>query len=364
MSSKLKHPIFLVVGAAVLAMAVIFVSVYDWKGDSGKTKVTYRTTQRTAPVTVSQPAPPATATQPSAIDTPEPVEEVAAAQPEPPKEVTYEEAEAAYHERNYEEAASLFTRYTERKSENPWGFYMLGLSSWKAGDNEAAEAAFKRALELDPNHLKSHINLARVLLETGHPDYALVQAGNALDIDSTSGDALRLRGVAYQRLGKTEEAIDAYRRAIQIDQTDAWSMNNLGLIYIEQGRADEALPALARAVELRDDVAVFFNNLGMALELTGRFRAAEENYAKAVAVDPSHEKANDNLTRIEPVVESEGIEPVDLAALAKAFVAEIESWSVAQADSDQEQFVETPADSIVVSEASTGVADSTATQPR
>ncbi len=350
MLNKLKNPIVIVSTLGFIAMVLIFVSSYDWMSDEGdKSSTSSRIVKRSAPVTVARSVP---TTEPARVVASEPVE-VAVADPEPPKEVTYEEAEAAYLERNYAQAASLFTRYTERKSENPWGFYMLGLSSWKAGDSDTAEFAFERALELDPGHVKSHINLTRVLLQTGRPDYALVQAGEALDIDPESNDALRLRGVAYQRLGKAEEAIDAYRRAIKIDDTDAWSMNNLGLLFIEEGRVDEALPALARAVELREDIAVFFNNLGMALELTGSIRAAEETYAKAMAVDGGHDKAYANFIRVEEVVEVEGVESVDLAALAQEFIEEIGTWTVAAADgtdTEPHDSADLSAEAILVSE--------------
>ncbi|HSG28641.1 MAG TPA: tetratricopeptide repeat protein, partial [Candidatus Krumholzibacterium sp.] len=80
------------------------------------------------------------------------------AQAAEPTEVTYEEAEAAYLARNYGEAAKMFEVYTANKTENPWGYYMLGLSAWKAGDFGKAEGAFKLAIDLDPKHLKSHIN--------------------------------------------------------------------------------------------------------------------------------------------------------------------------------------------------------------
>src|SRR5207253_8194019 len=63
------------------------------------------------------------------------------------------------------EAVDLFTGYTERKPENPWGFYMLGLASWKAGNLAQAGEAFDQALKLDPKHQKSLLNSARVLLE-------------------------------------------------------------------------------------------------------------------------------------------------------------------------------------------------------
>jgi tetratricopeptide (TPR) repeat protein len=359
MLSKLKHPAVLVTGAAVVAMVLIFVSVYDWGGsDSDRTKVTYRNTQRTVPVTVSQSLP-STVDSPAATTEPEPVEEVTVAEPEPPREVTYEEAEAAFFAKNYDQAVSLFTSYTERKSENPWGYYMLGLSAWKAGSNEDAETAFGHALELDQKHVKSWINLSRVLLDSSRPSEALARLDEALALDPQSNAAYRLRGRAFQQLARVDEAADAYRRAIQIDDSDAWSMNNLGLLFIEEGRIDAALPALARAVELREDASVFFNNLGMALELTGRFRAAEETYAKAIAVDESNEKAYANFIRVEAVIEDPAVEPVDLAALAQAFVDEIENWKVAAADTDT--FVKMSADSIVVSEATISAADTTAT---
>jgi tetratricopeptide (TPR) repeat protein len=352
MLSKLKHPIALAAGAAVVAMVLIFVSVYEWGSeDRTASDVTYRTYERPAPAEVvhaPQPAP-APAAAPALETAPE---AAAVTEPEPPKEVTYEDAETAFFEKRYDAAVEMFTRYTDRKSENPWGFYMLGLSAWKAGDNEGAEAAFERALELDQKHVKSWINLSRVLLDASRPSEALARLDEALALDPQSNAAYRLRGRAFQQLGRIDESISAYRRAIQIDETDAWSMNNLGLLYIEDGRVEEALPALARAVELRDDVAVFYNNLGMA---------SEEMYAKAVAADESHEKAKANLVRVEEVVEDPAVEPVDLAALAQAFIAEIGSWTVAQAEVEPQASVDAGTESVVVSEATGGAADTTAT---
>jgi Tfp pilus assembly protein PilF len=242
---------------------------------------------------------------------------------EAPQEVTYEEAEAAYQDKRYDEAVKLFTRYTEGKSENPWGFYMLGLSAWKAGDHEIAEKALERALELDPDHVKSQLNLSRVYLDTERPDKALVWTEKTLAIDPESNDAHRLQGRAYSQLGQVENAIAAYHKAIMSDEQDAWSMNNLGLIFIEEERFVEALLPLARAVALRDDVAVFQNNLGMALERVGHFRAAEEAYRSAVAIDGSHKSASSNLARVESVIEDPDIGAIDLKELAHRFDEEI-----------------------------------------
>jgi Flp pilus assembly protein TadD len=151
---------------------------------------------------------------------------------------------------------------------------------------------------------------------------------SALAIDPASSAAHRLRGRAYDDLGRTDEAVAAYQAAIRLDPTDAWSMNNLAFISIKQGQYEEALAPLARAVELRKDVSLFFNNLGMALEHTGRFQAAAEAYASAVTIDASNEKATLNHDRVVAVREDSAVAPVDLVALARSFEASIETWKV------------------------------------
>ena len=246
--------------------------------------------------------------------------------PEPPREVTYAEAEAAYNAKRYHEAQDLFARYVERKPGNPWGHYMLGLSAWKAGELGAAETAFRETLALDTRHVKSYLNLTRVLLDAGRPGEAYTTIDNAVVIDESSAVAWRLKGRVCHDLGRIDEAVAAYRHAIQLDPEDAWSMNNLALIRIQQERFDEALRALARSIELRDDVAVFHNNLGMALERSGHLQAAEVAYAAAIAADPANQKAASNGERIAAVLKEPDGTPVDFAGLARAFVAEIASW--------------------------------------
>src|SRR5688572_2103186 len=56
--------------------------------------------------------------------------------------VSYADAEAAYTGGRYDEAVDLFASYTRSRPDNPWGHYMYGLSSWKAGDPEQAIASF------------------------------------------------------------------------------------------------------------------------------------------------------------------------------------------------------------------------------
>jgi tetratricopeptide (TPR) repeat protein len=214
---------------------------------------------------------------------------------------SFADGESAYRARKYSDATAIFEHYTAERPNNAWGHFMLGLSAWKGNDLSKAEKAFDAALAIDPLHVKSLVNLSRVLIDQKRFDEALAKLTRASDIEPTSNEVHRLLGRTYYAQGKTEAAVDAYRHAIELDERDVWSMNNLGLLFLEQQRADEALPLLAKAVELRKDVPAFHNNLGMAFEHTGRLGDAATAYTGALTADPRYDRAKQNLARVEAV---------------------------------------------------------------
>ena len=230
--------------------------------------------------------------------------------------VSFADGEADYQSKNYGEATKLFEQYTQRRPDNPWGHYMLGLSAWKSGDLMKSEESFETALRIDPKHMKSLVNVSRVLIEQKRYDDAIVKLTTAAAVDPESATVPRLMARAHSAKGEFEPAVDAYRRAIALDGSDAWSMNNLGMLYLEHGFGEDALPYLAKAVQTNEKVAAFQNNLGMALEHEGRFVAAATAYKGALTADPSYKKAKQNLVRVE-AVKAGPEEPFDLAAAAR-----------------------------------------------
>ncbi len=242
--------------------------------------------------------------------------------------VTFEDGEVAFGEKKYDEATKIFQVYTTEKPQNPWGFYMLGLSSWKSNDLETAETAFLKTVELDPSHVKGKFNLGRVYLDKGEPDKAVEQFTAALLIDSNSAEGYRLLGRAQDEQGLLVEAEHSYRQAIKLDSADYWAMNNLAMNFILQDRPGEALGVLARVVEIKPDNTLFQNNLGMALELNGYFVKASESYAKAVELDTGSQKAMENLARVTGHPDVEGLDELNLDALAAGFATEVSSPQV------------------------------------
>ncbi len=240
--------------------------------------------------------------------------------------VTFESAEATFTERRYDDAIAQFTVYTETHPQNPWGFYMLGLSAWKAGNPTRAEEALRQAIALDSTHLKGRLNLSRVLIESGRPDDALVELEAAVELDGTRGETYRLLGRAHDARDDVEAAIAAYRRAIVLDSTDVWALNNLGVLFVQLDRHEEGLGPLARATELRPNSPVFQNNFGLALERTGHLTAAVTAYTAALAADSTYEKARVSLARAVELVRANTDVPVSVEEMSRQFVLLVEQW--------------------------------------
>jgi tetratricopeptide (TPR) repeat protein len=199
----------------------------------------------------------------------------------------------------------------------PWGHYLYGIEARQAGDLVTAERAFTTALEGDPIHIKSLVNLARTLVDLDRPQEALVVAERAVTLEPGLADAHRLRGRAFAELGQEIDAIAAYRDALLHDAQDAWSANNLGLLHILGGRINEAVGPLALAVQLRPDVSLFRNNLGIALERVGALGQAAEQYQ--AAADAGHPRAAVSLERV-LARHGEGDLVIDLTMRAEDFL--------------------------------------------
>ena len=116
--------------------------------------------------------------------------------------VTFADGEAAYQAKKYGDATAIFERYIEQRPKNTWGHYMLGLSAWKSGDLAKAEKAFEQALAIDPDHVKSLVNLSRVFIEQKKHDEAIDRLTRAAELEPESMQVHRLLGRTYQAQGR------------------------------------------------------------------------------------------------------------------------------------------------------------------
>jgi len=131
--------------------------------------------------------------------------------------------------------------------------------------------------------LRAHtcFDLGGALLNNGHPDEAISQFQQAVQIDPDYANAHSNLGYALNKMGKVDEAIAQYQQAVQIDPDSAVAQFNLGNHLLRQGKVDEAIPHLQQAVKINPDFGVAQYNLGKALSQKGRREEANPHYAEA-----------------------------------------------------------------------------------
>jgi tetratricopeptide (TPR) repeat protein len=105
----------------------------------------------------------------------------------------------------------------------------------EADDPAAAEAAYRQALAIDPDLADAHLNLGRLLHESGNPAAAETHYREALAIDPDDALAAYNLGVALQDQQRPRDAADAYEQALGLDPTLADAHFNLSGVYEQLG---------------------------------------------------------------------------------------------------------------------------------
>lgn len=117
---------------------------------------------------------------------------------------------------------------------------------------EQACAAYRRALELDPTFADAHLNLGRLLHETGDLAGAEGCYRAAIRHDPAGGRGHYNLGVVFEDRGRREEALEAYEEAVRREPDLAAAHFNLSRLHEAAGRPAEALQHLVRYKQLMD----------------------------------------------------------------------------------------------------------------
>jgi tetratricopeptide (TPR) repeat protein len=107
--------------------------------------------------------------------------------------------------------------------------------------------------------------------------------------------AWHLLGLARQKLGQLEPALEALAKAASQDRRVARYHLDLGNALLDDGKIDRAISAFRRALRIDDALAEAHNDLGAAYFQKGWHAEAEECFRKALERKPEHGIAHANL---------------------------------------------------------------------
>ncbi|HUF74985.1 MAG TPA: tetratricopeptide repeat protein [Longimicrobiales bacterium] len=115
----------------------------------------------------------------------------------------------------------------------------------EAGATPEAVAAYRRALELDPEHPDAHLNLGRLLHEDGKLAEAEAHYRAAAAADAEGARAHYNLGVVLEDQRREAQAVAAYRKALSLDGNLATAHFNLSRLLESRGNEAGALSHLS-----------------------------------------------------------------------------------------------------------------------
>ncbi|WP_137703023.1 tetratricopeptide repeat protein [Marimonas lutisalis] len=193
----------------------------------------------------------------------------------------------------YEDAAAAYDRalalFSEEDQSQWFLYYARGICHERIDDWPAAEADFRKALEINPGR-------PEVLNYLG---YSLVEQHQKLD----------------EALAMIEEAVAARPES-------GYIVDSLGWVLYRLGRYDEAVGHMERATELMPVDPIVNDHLGDVYWAVGRYREAEFQWKRALSFaeygDAAEDADPDRIRRklevgLDQVLEEEGAPPLKVA---------------------------------------------------
>lgn len=116
-----------------------------------------------------------------------------------------------------------------------------GLMTWSKWDWKAGEAAFRKALELNPQNANAHSSFSHVLNILGRPDEAMKHIETALELDPFNPMIKSFYGVDLMFVHRYDDAIKAFREALELNPTQGVADVNIADALFLAGREEEAM---------------------------------------------------------------------------------------------------------------------------
>ena len=158
--------------------------------------------------------------------------------------------------------------------------------TWAGKHGEANRLAL-RAAELTSSDSNTLYLAGNALIDQGDLAAAIDKlAAGYHDQPSRDAQAMCSLGVAFQKRGQPELALEQYQSALRIDSENASAHNNLAALYLAQGRWSEAASHLERAIRINPHYAKAYHNLGVAYTKQSKWTEAIDSFQRAAEVDP------------------------------------------------------------------------------
>jgi tetratricopeptide (TPR) repeat protein len=158
-----------------------------------------------------------------------------------------------------------------------WNDYGIGLLL--QGDIKAAEAAFLKVTEMDPEYADGWVNVARARITEGNLAGAEEMLQKALARDANLAKTHFFLGTVKKGLGRYDEALEHLRRASALYPRDRVVLNQVGRTLFLERKYQDAIAAFQRVLEVDPEDLQAHYNLMLCWQGLGNAERARQEQA-------------------------------------------------------------------------------------
>ncbi|MGB9596734.1 MAG: tetratricopeptide repeat protein, partial [Candidatus Poribacteria bacterium] len=212
----------------------------------------------------------------------------------------------------HKEALNAYIEFIRLNPENEDGYNNLGAVYSRLGDNRSAIIVLKQALKIAPNSEDIKTNLAIAhqrygieLIQQRFYSLAIDEFHKSLEFLQNEPDIYALLAMAYEKMGKLDEASEYVDLAIKIDPNNETAKKIIWNIKIQQAenyiKAKNYDKALECYKSIPEGVSTpsLHDNIAYIYIMKGLYAQAIEELEIALKYDPYDSIANQNLISIE-----------------------------------------------------------------
>ena len=162
--------------------------------------------------------------------------------------------------------------------------FFRGVDHFEAGRLLDARTCFENCLALTPERPSVHGNLGITLFHLGLPRESVAHLQKATAGNPEHGEAWACLGLAHDANGNWQLAIDALTSALGLSDRSSALWFGKGQCLMRLGRLNEALQAFDRSVDIDPTFAAAWSARGGLLRETHQLEEAAKSFEKALAL--------------------------------------------------------------------------------
>lgn len=183
---------------------------------------------------------------------------------------------------DYEKAIESFETAVWLDPGEVMAIYNLGLVYLLIQDREKALERFLEADEAGEDVFEVVFEAGKLYLEMEDPQTGEVFLDRAVRLRPDSWAAFRYLGQCCASLGRTEEAVSAYKKAVKLNPNDAHSLSSLGYLFeLQEENAEIATLFCKKSIEISPENGLFRHRLARLFFKQDRLEEALKEFIEA-----------------------------------------------------------------------------------